>query len=98
MIVVVVVVFAMFVEMVTFYSGFYCQKHEFAIIFVIFLFAGKTDTTPFLTSLCGLALIFVSKFLHFIIVRECLDECPFNVVRCAKDLWSILGRHQIRFR
>jgi hypothetical protein len=91
------VVLAMFVNMVSIRGGFQCQQHEFAMISSEAV-ALVTNTFPIrIVSSIGMALIFVSKFLHFFIFRECSEEFPFKVVRCAENGWRICSRHQFLF-
>jgi hypothetical protein len=87
--------FAMFVNMVSLLGGFQCQQHELALIFNSAETA-VTNSPIFLTIAPGTALIFESKWLQYLIIRECLKEVPFNVVRCAINCWRIGMRHQLR--
>jgi hypothetical protein len=80
---IVVIVLAMFVNMVPLFGGLHCQQHKFALIFVISAIAKETNSPPLYIRISRVALVFASKFLHFVITGECLQECPFNVVGCA---------------
>jgi hypothetical protein len=79
------IVFAMLVNMITLFDGLPCQQHEFATTCGMTAATEEADSPPFIISFTsGAALIFQSKFLHFVIIRECLKECPFHVVCCEK--------------
>jgi hypothetical protein len=89
-----VVVFAIFVDMVALIGGFQCQQLELAIVCPSVL-AGETNPPIafFPCKVRAYALAFVSKFLHLVIIDQCSKVNPF-LVRCAKNGRRIFSRHQ----
>jgi hypothetical protein len=90
---IVVSVFAMFVDMVTLFGCLDWQQHEWAIARRL-VFAVVTDFPPFLIPAYRFTLVYASELAHLVIIGECLQKLPFNAVRCAQNSWWICGRHQ----
>jgi hypothetical protein len=87
----------MLVNMESLFRILHCHHLELAIPFVKFSMAHVTIafSQAILIQLYKLAVVFESKFIHFGIIRDCLKECPFNIVRCDINHWRICIRHQI---
>jgi hypothetical protein len=69
------------------------QRQQFELA-IAWPFAPAMETSPLFVSFVESAVAFKSKFLHLVIIDECLEESPFDVVRCAISPWRIRSRHQ----
>jgi hypothetical protein len=47
------IVFTMFVDVITLFGGFQCQEHEFAFVLSASVVAVKTNSSPFCIPCCG---------------------------------------------